>query len=169
VLASDGADSVARAHALSELDRHDEAIAIATEALDDAEDAEEQSRLQYSIAYALWSKGDAKAGLAAAWEAIALHASNEDAMWLIREVEHRISKKASQFRLIVEGNLEGRRYLVTYEIVADDEDEARDLARRFEPAAARQVLLFDEIKKLGKAGDLPKGVYFRSDTIFEDQ
>ena len=169
VLASDGADSVARAHALSELDRHDEAIATAREALGEAEDAEERARLQYSIAYALWSKGDAQAALDAAWQAIALHASNEDAMWLIREVEHRLSKKASQFRLIVEGNLDGRRYLVTYELVADDEEEARELARRFEPSAARQTLVFDQVKKLGKAGDLPKGVYFRSDTIFEGQ
>jgi tetratricopeptide (TPR) repeat protein len=169
VLASDAADSVARAHALSELDRHDEAIATAREALEDAEDDEERARLQYSIAYALWSNGDAEAALAAAWESIALHPSNEDAMWLIRELEQRKSKKAMQFRLIVEGTLGGRRFLVTYEVVADDEEEARELARRFEPQAARELLLFDEVKKLGKAADLPKGVYFRSETIFEGQ
>ncbi len=169
VLASDAADSVARAHALSELDRHDEAISTAREALEDAEDDEERARLQYSIAYALWSKGDGKAALQAAWDAIALHASNEDAMWLIRELEQQQSKKAMQFRLIVEGALGGRRYLVTYEVVADNEDEAKDLARRFEPAAGREALLFDEVKKLGKAGDLPKGVYFRSDTVFEGE
>lgn len=169
VLASDAADSVAKAHALSELDRHDEAIAIAREALEDAEDDEERARLQYSIAYALWSKGDAAAALAAAWQSIALHPSNEDAMWLIRELERRQSKKALQFRLIVEGTLGGRRFLVTYEVVADDDEEARELARRFEPQVARETLLFDEVKKLGKAGDLPKGVYFRSETIFEGQ
>jgi tetratricopeptide (TPR) repeat protein len=168
VLANEAADSVARAHALSELDRHDEAIATAREALDDAEDDQERARLQYSIAYALWSKGDNEAALQAAWDAIALHASNEDAMWLIRELEGRKSKKAMQFRLIVEGALKGRRYLVTYEVVADDEDEARDLARRFEPEASRQALMFD-IKKAGKAADLPKGVYFRSDTVFEGE
>ncbi|HEX8255591.1 MAG TPA: hypothetical protein VF846_20795 [Thermoanaerobaculia bacterium] len=168
VLASDAADSVARAHALSELDRHDEAIATAREALGDAEDNEERARLQYSIAYALWSKGEGAGALDAAWQAIALHASNEDAMWLIRELERRNSKKAMQFRLIVEGNADGRRYLATYEVVADDEDEARELARRFEPEAARQSLMFD-IKKGGKAGDLPKGVYFRSDNVFEGE
>ncbi|MDQ3283793.1 MAG: hypothetical protein M3Q69_20520 [Acidobacteriota bacterium] len=170
VLASDSADAVARAHALSELDRHDEAIEIATEALDDDDlEDEEQARLHYSIAYALWSKGDEQAALKKAWDAIALHPSNEDAMWLIREIEQRFSKSASQFRLIVEGQQGGKRYLATYEVVADDDGEARELARRFEPASARELLVFDEIKKLRKAGDLPKGVYFRSDTIFEGE
>lgn len=168
VLALPSADSVARAHALIELGRHDEAIATAQAALDESEDdPEEESRLQQSIASALWAKGAAGEALKAAWDAIALYPANEDAMWLIREIEQRHSSKAKQFRFIVEGTLGGRRFLATYEVVADDDSEARELAARFEPPAARDSLVFDEVKSLGKAGDLPKGVYWRSETVFE--
>jgi tetratricopeptide (TPR) repeat protein len=169
VLALPNSDSVARAHALTELERFDEAIAIASDALKESEaQADERARLQYSIAYALWSKGDSDAALAAAWSVVALHPANEDAMWLIREIEQRHSRTAMQFRLIAEGQQDGRRFLVTSEVVADDEQEARDLAIRFEPEDVRTSMVFEEVKKLHKAGDLPKGVYWRSDYVFEE-
>lgn len=169
VLAIPSADDVARAHALTELGRYAEAIAAAREALSDDPDApaEEKSRLLYSIAYALWSQGERDAALRAAWESAALHPSNEDAMWLIREIEDRRSKDAVHFRMVIEGAMKARRFVVTCEVVADDEEEAKDLARRFEPEALRDKLLFDDIEKLASAGDLPKGVYYRSDYLFE--
>jgi tetratricopeptide (TPR) repeat protein len=169
VLALPNADSVARAHALTELERFDEAIAIAQEALDDSDaNADERARLQYSIAYALWSKGESDAALDAAWSVVALHPANEDAMWLIREIEQRHSRAAMQFRLIAEGQKDGRRFLVTSEVVADNEQEARDLAIRFEPEDVRTSIVFDEVKKLHQASELPKGVYWRSDYVFEE-
>lgn len=170
VLALPNADSVARAHALTELGRFDEAIATARKALEDSGDlqADERARLQYSIAYALWSKGDNEAALAAAWNVVSLHPANEDAMWLIREIEQRHSRAAMQFRLIAEGQKDGRRFLVTSEVVADDEQEARDLAIRFEPEDVRLSIVFEEVKKLHKASELPKGVYWRSDYVFEE-
>lgn len=164
-------DSVARAHALTELDRYDEAVAVAREALSEGEDAppDERAQLQYSIAYAFWSKGDEEAASEAAWETIALHPANADAMWLIRELEQRHSGAAMQFRLIAEGQKDGRRFLVTSEVVADDEQEARELAMRFEPEDVRSSIVFDEIQRQHKASDLPKGVYWRSDYVFEDE
>ncbi len=169
VLALPNADSVARAHALTELERFDEAIATARAALDDSDArADERARLQYSIAYALWSKGDNAAALEAAWNVVSLHPANEDAMWLIREIEQRHSRAAMQFRLIAEGQKDGRRFLVTSEVVADDEQEARDLAIRFEPESVRSSIIFEEVKKLHRAADLPKGVYWRSDYVFEE-
>jgi tetratricopeptide (TPR) repeat protein len=164
-------DSVARAHALTELDRYDEAIAVARAALNDSTDGgvEERAQLQYSIAYAFWSKGDEEAASHAAWETIALHPANADALWLIRELEQRHSGGAMQFRLIAEGQKDGRRFLVTSEVVADDEQEARDLAMRFEPEDVRSSIVFDEIQRQKKASDLPKGVYWRSDYVFEDE
>jgi tetratricopeptide (TPR) repeat protein len=169
ILSIASSDAVSRAHALSELDRHDEAISTARRALADDPDAEdeEKSRLLYSIAYALWSKGDRDSALRAAWESAALHPSNEDAMWLIREIEDRRSKGAVHFRMVIEGAIRKRRFVVTCEVVADDEEEAKDLARRFEPEALRDKLLFDEIERLASAPDLPKGVYSRSDYMFE--
>jgi tetratricopeptide (TPR) repeat protein len=169
VLALPNADSVARAHALTELERFDEAIAIARDALKGSKaQADERARLQYSIAYALWSKGDSDAALEAAWNVVALHPANEDAMWLIREIEQKHSRAAMQFRLIAEGQKDGRRFLVTSEVVADDEQEARDLAIRFEPEDVRLSIVFEEVKKLHKASELPKGVYWRSDYVFEE-
>jgi len=170
VLALPNADSVARAHALTELERFDEAIATARAAFDDSEaQADERARLLYSIAYALWSKGESDSALAAAWDVVSLHPANEDAMWLIREIEQLHSRTAMQFRLIAEGQMDGRRFLVTSDVVADDEQEARDLAIRFEPQDVRMSLVFDEVKKLHQAGDLPKGVYWRSDYVFEEK
>ena len=161
MLALPNADSVARAHALTELERFDEAIAIAGAALHDSDaQADERARLQYSIAYALWSKGQSDTALAAAWEVVSLHPANEDAMWLIREIEQQHSRNAMQFRLIAEGQQDGRRFLVTSEVVADDEQEARDLAMRFEPESVRSSIIFEEVKKLHRAADLPKGVYW---------
>jgi tetratricopeptide (TPR) repeat protein len=169
VLALPNADNVARAHALTELERYDEAIAIALAALDDSDaQADERARLQYSIAYALWSKGQSDMALAAAWEVVSLHPANEDAMWLIREIEQQHSRMAMQFRLIAEGQKDGRRFLVTSDVVADDEQEARDLAIRFEPESVRSSIIFEEVKKLHRAADLPKGVYWRSDYVFEE-
>lgn len=163
-------DSVARAHALTELDRYDEAIEVARAALNgSAEGVEERAQLQYSIAYAYWSKGDETAAAEAAWETIGLHPANADAMWLIRELEQRHSRGAMQFRLIAEGQKDGRRFLVTSEVVADDEQEARELAMRFEPEDVRSSIVFDEIQRQHKASGLPKGVYFRSDYVFEDE
>ncbi len=170
VLALPNADSVGRAHALTELDRFDEAIATARAALKGSDaQADERARLQYSIAYALWSKGDSDHALKAAWDVVSLHPANEDAMWLIREIEQRHSRAAMQFRLIAEGQKDGRRFLVTSDVVADDEQEARDLAIRFEPQDVRSSIVFDEVKKLHQAGDLPKGVYWRSDYVFEEK
>jgi tetratricopeptide (TPR) repeat protein len=169
VLALPNADSVARAHALTELERFDEAIAIARAALDDSDArADERARLQYSIAYALWSKGDQDAALQAAWNVVAVHPANEDAMWLIREIEQKHSRAAMQFRLIAEGQKDGRRFLVTSEVVADDEQEARELAIRFEPEDVRLSIVFEDVKKLHRAAELPKGVYWRSDYVFEE-
>jgi tetratricopeptide (TPR) repeat protein len=169
VLAFPDADSVARAHALTELERFDEAIDTARAALKDSDARDdERARLQYSIAYALWSKGQNDASIEAAWEVVSLHPANEDAMWLIREIEQQHSRTAVQFRLIAEGQKDGRRFLVTSEVVADDEQEARDLAMRFEPEAVRSSIIFEEVRKLHRAAGLPKGVYWRSDYVFEE-
>src|SRR5688572_28185305 len=101
---SSGSSSVI--HALTSLECFDEAIATARAALEDSDaQADERARLQYSIAYALWSKGDNDVALEAAWNAVSLHPANEDAMWLIREIEQRHSRAAMQFRLIVEGQI----------------------------------------------------------------
>lgn len=160
VLASKNADSAARAHALTELDRYDEAVSTARTALGARGlEPEERARLHYSIAYALWSKGDTDRALAAAWEAIALHPSNEDAMWLIREIEGRRSDAARYYRLVVRAP----KYDVSYAVVADDEDEVIELVSRFEPESVRASLVFDEITNMRDADGLPKGVYWRGE------
>ena len=84
------------------------------------------------------------------------------------EIEQRHSRAAMQFRLIAEGQKDGRRFLVTSEVVADDEQEARELAIRFEPEDVRLSIVFEEVKKLHRASELPKGVYWRSDYVFEE-
>lgn len=139
---------------------YDTVVRIAREALAASDlEAEERARLHYSIAYATWSKGDSTNALNEAWQAIALHPSNEDAMWLIREIEGRTSGDASYYRLVVRAP----KYEVSYAVVADDEDEATQLVSRFEPESVRASLVFDEITHLSAADGMPKGVYLRDE------
>jgi tetratricopeptide (TPR) repeat protein len=164
------ADTVSRAHALIELWRPDEAIAIAQAALAGNPDEETSARLHASIAHALLSKDDRDGALASAWDAIRASPSEEDAMWIIREMEQRHSETARQFRLIVRGvSADEGSFFASYVVVADDEDEAKELVARFEAEEVRASLAFDEIDSMDEAGDLPKGVYWRSGTVFYDE
>jgi tetratricopeptide (TPR) repeat protein len=179
VLAVPNIDAVSRAHALLELGREDESIAVARAALAADPDAERLVRagLHDAIAHALFAHGDRAGALQSAWDAIALHPSNEDAMWLIREIEQRRSPSARQYRLIVAGEWDERfdgqsdafGFLVSYEVVADDPGEAKELVVRFEPEEVRSSLIFEDIEELDEAADLPKGVYWRSGYVLHDE
>jgi len=179
VLSIPNIDAVARAHALLELGRIDESIAVARAALDtdSAADRRVRASLHDAIGHALFAGGDRAGALQAAWEAIALHPSSEDSMWLIREIEQRRSPAARQFRLIVAGEwdeeVDGQSdafgFYVSYEVVADDRDEAKELVLRFEPEEVRSSLIFEDIEELDEAADLPKGVYWRSGYVLHDE
>jgi tetratricopeptide (TPR) repeat protein len=144
----------------------DQSIAIARAALASGPDEDTSARLHAAIAHALLSRDDRDGALEAAWAAIRANPSQEDAMWVIREIEQRISETARQFRVIVRGELpdEGP-FVASYIVIADGVDEARELVARFEPATD---LEFEEAEIVDDAPDLPKGVYWRSSSVFEE-
>ena len=158
---------------LNSLACFEEASVLAMEILNDepSEDCQLESRIHAHYALAIW-KGSANREMALeeSWQAIALDKTNERAMCLIREIENSRSDKAILYHLLVEGRLNDpvnseeapQGFFSTYQVVADDLDEALELASRFEPEDIRSTLRISESKVLKHQTDEPKGVYFCS-------
>jgi tetratricopeptide (TPR) repeat protein len=153
----------ARMRSFIEQRRYQEAFELGYGFLDLEPNANTLSHIICLMAEALWKNGDRNA-LDFCWKAVEANPSNQDAMWLIREIEGRYSPRARGFRLVLRGQAELPFY-VNYTVVADDEAEALRLAARFEDKAIRRSLRIEEAKPLEIEGDAPKGVYWRSGTV----
>lgn len=142
---------------------------------DDEEDIDEEelpdiADIYGAYARAVWKQGDTNQALELAWQAISLWKHQERAMWLIREIENKRSNSARNYRLMIEGAFpdafedeeEPLGFFVTYEIVADNPEEAFSLAARFEPDYLRESLHVCECDVSDEKVDEPKGVYFVS-------
>lgn len=125
--------------------------------------------LYAALAKAEWMKGDLGAALHHAWDAVALDATDETALWVIREIEGDYSTSAKHFRVIIHGRDEGFEadgFWRRYDVVADDEEEAMHFIRRVEPAHIRPSLRLDEAEVVDAASDQPKGVYWCTSYAF---
>ena len=125
------------------------------------------------LGYANWYLNkDPKTALEYAWKAISLNKFVDTAQWLIREVDNLYSPKVKYYVLTIEGigydNDKSctRNFLVRYEVVADDENEALNFIHRFEPDEIRDSLKIYESKILKKTPEYAKGVYFVSGYIY---
>ncbi len=159
-----GVVAESRARLLNALQRHEEALRIAEGGLAQTQAAP----LYVERARALWfGRHDHAAALDDLWRAIALEQGNENARWLIREIENRRSPAAQLWRLLLRGRWhevvgEGSaipEFYASYHVVADSAAEALELAARFEPPAVRDSLVIDESEALEPRPDDPKGVY----------
>jgi hypothetical protein len=101
-------------------------------------------------------------------KALELHRLNENALWLLREVNGEISEQSRYFRVRVEGKwdgpcVEGIRgvpgFCTTYDVVAEHCDEALHFIKEIERAGIRESLAVTEYKALQKRPRDPKGVY----------
>lgn len=163
-----------RSDVLYALARHDEAIAEARRGLAlEPEDEEMVAHLHHAIARSLWAQGNRDAALAAAWNAIHASRSYSAAQWLIREIENERSENAREYAMVLCGHWpeavegEDRDFIVHYEVIADDEEEAFRLAARFEPELVRASLRVEKVKKRRRYGTkAPKGVYWTSGRAF---
>ncbi|MFA6564644.1 MAG: hypothetical protein WCV00_22250 [Verrucomicrobiia bacterium] len=130
--------------------------------------AEVLSRLYVDRATAYWcGTNNRKRCWVDLMRAIELNRTNAGAMSLMREVEHQVSPAAKYMRVLIQGlwhrPLVGERrrpgFFTTFDVVADDPDEALKLICRFEPPRVRPTLRIEECRVLARRPTYPKGVY----------
>jgi tetratricopeptide (TPR) repeat protein len=155
-----------RAEILNTMERPDAAAAAANAGLmrvTDDSAAADVAPLFAALAKAEWLKGDLESALRHAWESVALDATDDNALWLIREIEGEYSTSAKYYRILIHGRDEGfdaDGFWRKYDVVADDEEEALRFILRVEPEHIRQSLRIDEADVIDAASDQPKGVYW---------
>ncbi len=161
---------------LDSVGRHDLIIELAEEDLDllQAPETEEEagtlSRILSHIASAYWYEdydGDEVDHYLR--QAIAFDRTNPDALYLLREQDPVFSDQSQVFSMLVKGvifesdeqGLERQvEFITSYEVVADDEEEALDLIRRFEITEIDpQSLQVEAIEPRPNEDEEPKGVY----------
>lgn len=161
-----------RAEILLELERAPAAAAAAKAGLariNEDSAASDVAPLYSALAKAEWMLDDRDAAFHHAWEAVALDATDETALWLIREIEGDYSAAAKYFRVIIHGRDEGfdaDGFWRKYDVVADDEEEAMRFIRRVEPEHIRESLRLDEAEVVDAATDQPKGIYWCTSYAF---
>lgn len=161
-----------RATILLELERPEAAAAAATAGLarvDEDSSSADVAQLHAALAKAELMKGHRELALHHAWEAVALDATDETALWCIREIEADYSETAKHFRVIIHGRdeaFDADGFWRKYDVVADDEEEAMRLIRRIEPEHIRESLRLDEAQVMDAASDQPKGVYWCTSYAF---
>jgi len=162
------------ASVLGDLRRFDEAIAACSAALAaiSDENGEGHAQLLGAKARVLLLKGDSADARAMALEAVSKRFVAEGA-WVLREIAPLRSLAAKSWRIIVKGRwprpVDGETavgFFRTFELVADEPDEAMTYIRPFEPLQAGDSLKVESIECRGPAADQPKGVYWASGHIF---
>lgn len=161
-----------RAAILLEQERPEAAAAAAKAGLarvNEDSTASDVAALHASLAKAAFLKDDSDTALHHAWEAVALDACEETALWLIREMEAEYSANAKHYRVIIHGrdeDFDADGFWRKYDVVADDEEEAMKYIRRVEPEHIRDSLRLDEAEIVEAATDQPKGVYWCTSYAF---
>ena len=135
---------------------------------------EEASRIIMEMARAHWEMGDQSQAEVYLKEAISWDNKNQDAQLLFREMnEENDFSKAKYHKIMIEGKwdepfeegeeIEG--FLVNYNVMADDENEALEFIKYFEPPEIHDSLKINEVEIL-KSKKQPKGVYGVSEYFF---
>jgi tetratricopeptide (TPR) repeat protein len=155
----------------NKLGRHAEALAAGARVQEGAwreTDASSLAGCLAELGVAHWKgRRDRDAAARHAWRAIQIEKRQETAAWLVREITDQRSKTAKYVRVIVCGRwhepIEGENdppgFFVNYDVVAEDEREALEFIRPFEPEPVRDSLTVDDASIREDAPDEPKGVY----------
>jgi tetratricopeptide (TPR) repeat protein len=161
---------------LDSVGRHDLIVELAEEDLDvlqspeTEEEAATLSRILSHIASACWYEdhdGDEVEHYVR--QAIAFDRTNPDALYLLREQDPIFSDHSQVFSLLVKGviyepdeqGLEQQvQFVTSYEVIADDPEEALDLIRRFEISEIDpDSLELEAVEPRPNEEEEPKGVY----------
>ncbi|MBI9075024.1 MAG: tetratricopeptide repeat protein [Desulfatibacillum sp.] len=127
----------------------------------------ELSALYDSFATTMWKLTENNQAFEYLWKSIELDKTNQNAMFLIRELENQFSSEAKSFQLVIEGVMpvssghgtEGVGFFTSYNVVAKNPDQAFELAKRFEPKNLHESLRVEEAGVFDDCPNIPVGVY----------
>ncbi len=155
---------------LIDQERFEEAMELGVGALESVTEQTESFELalvEAEMARACWlGYGDRERALELARDALSHAQGLPEALWVIREVENRVSSGNRYYRLLIlgdwpepddDGNPRG--FYISYDVVAEDVDGAMEYVRRFEPAIRRQSLRLDKCEEVEPTPTDPAGVY----------
>ncbi len=119
------------------------------------------SAIYSGFAMTLWKSEETDKALELIKKAIALNKWNKNAQFLIREIRNNNDySNAKYMRIFIEGlsnDVEG--FFIYYDVVADDEIEALNFIKEFEPEEIRNSLKIKEMEILDSVSKQPKGIY----------
>ena len=168
---------------LIKLNKYEEAVELAQKLIKKEWKGEYENILEaLSYAYAslsegLWKLKREEEALNSAWKAIELNKHQKKAAWLIREIEGKISDNAKHFNIRIKGiwstpmvgETDRPGFFTTYAVIAETEEEAFKLIKRFEPKEVRDTIKVEEINIIKDHIKGPIGVYNTSGYIFFPQ
>jgi hypothetical protein len=133
------------------------------------------SSIHYEYAYALYKTGGDKDDIFKTIDnAISENKHNEEVKWLIREIRGAFSIESKHYSINIEGtwpfesNETGSEpgFLTHYDVIADNEIEALQYIKQFEPMEIRDTIKIQESKIIKKLPNTHKGVYSTTGYIF---
>jgi len=134
---------------------------------EDTEEINDMSSLNASLAKAYWRLGENRPARAYTLESIRLDKHQEEARWLLREIDGKKSQESKHFHIIIEGEwhspLDGDSecpgFYTSYDVIAENQRQAFEYLRVFEPEEIRSSLKIDEAKAIEDRPGEPQGVY----------
>lgn len=135
------------------------------------EDMKDLAQVYAELGRAFFLGADNKqAAFESAWKALEWERAEPTALWLVRELIARKSYDSRWFRFEVEGNWyfaleQGKtppKFRVTYDIVADNIDEAMMFAKHLEPPEIRESMEIKTVSDRGAHAEYTQGLYWRS-------
>lgn len=171
---------VAKIDVLNEMDKLEEACEVTLDLLKKKFDhnlfRDELSAFYTVYAETLWGLEEEEKALDMLWLAINLNKTNEQASYMIREIENKYSKDAKYFRILIqgtwppmsegeedeedeEGDFEDVDFFASYDVVAETLEDAFAFIKKYEPEYLHDSLRIDAHEILDHKPDGPLGVY----------
>lgn len=159
-----------RVSILIEQERFEEALELGADVLEgvtEETDSYDLALVEADVAKACWlGYGDREWALELARDALSHAQGLSSALWIIREVENRLSPGNKYYRLLVEGDWpeadddgNPKGFFISYDVVADGVEDAMKYVRSFEPVERRQSVRLDECEDVEPRPNEPAGVY----------
>jgi tetratricopeptide (TPR) repeat protein len=135
------------------------------------DDMADLARAYAELGRAQWEgRYDRQSAWESAWKALEWDRSDNNALWLVREIINRKSAGSRWFKLVIEGRwhfpIETDKpppaFVTTYEVVADSPQDALIFAQDLEPMEIRKSMKVDSHEDLGNFPENQQGVYWRS-------
>ncbi|MBX9686267.1 MAG: hypothetical protein K2X27_06165 [Candidatus Obscuribacterales bacterium] len=164
---------------LNSLERHEEAAELSNRliseimALDELgdEDMKDLAQVYAELGRAIYlGSGNKQGAFESAWKSLEWERSEPTALWLVRELIGRKSAESRWFHIEVEGNWyfpleQGKtppKFRVTYDVVADNIEEAIMFAKHLEPPEIRESMQVKSVGDKGSHANYTQGLYWRS-------